>query len=146
MAGRQCIAFGVRPFVHVESMNVIAFHAPLLQKINRPTIHPHRAHRENHRKLTPFITGHSNRVCNLVAHLHVKIFDGFTFHQLKIFVPPGPSFVNGVGRVRAAGVDLGKIPSCWKKAFHHRAVQGGQQIHVPATPKSLNCNIAIVIG
>ena len=49
--------------------------------------------------------------------------------RLEARVPPGLALADRLGRVRAAGVDPREVPASGKKALHHRAGEGGQQIH-----------------
>ena len=39
-------------------------------------------------------------------------------------MPPGLALADRLGRMRAAGVDLGEVPAAREKPFHHRAGEG----------------------
>ena len=53
VVGRQRVALGVAPFVHVEAVHVVAGDAPLREEIHGPAIHAHRPDRQNQGQLLP---------------------------------------------------------------------------------------------
>ncbi len=129
MRRRQGIPLGVGPLVHVEPVNVIAGDVPFLQEVNRPAIHAHGSDGQDQRERPTSSPGQLDLASDFVAHVGVEVGvvaagDGFEFG-----VPPGFPFDQVAAGNAADAVDVGEVPARRQKALHHRAAEGGDEIH-----------------
>ena len=121
MLGRQRHARAVAPLVHVEAVNVIAGDVPFLEEIDGPAVHAHRADGQDQRGRSIMVTGLLDRPGDLVPHHDVEVGDRLAGDRLEARVPPRLAPADRLGRMRAAGVDLGEVPATGQKPLHHRA-------------------------
>ena len=117
------------PFIHIEPMDMVAGRAPLGEEVNRPTVHPHRSHRQNHRQFLARIPRPLDHHGDFVAQHHVEVGDAAAGNRLKLFVPPLLPLGDCRGIVVDAGIDLREVPPGWQKPFHQRPGNRRQQIH-----------------
>ena len=127
---RQGVALGVGPFVHVEAVDVIAGDAPLLEEVDRPAVHAHRADRQDEGERPAGLAGQLDLAGDLVAHVGVEVVEGGAGDRLELRVPPRLGAASRpLGGRRAEAVDLRQVPAGGQKAFHHRAGKCRDQIH-----------------
>ena len=65
-----------------------------------------------------------DRPGDLVPHHDVEVGDRVAGNRLEARMPPRLAPADRLGRMRAAGVDLGEVPAAGQKPLHHRAGEG----------------------
>ena len=118
---RQGHARAIAPLVHVEAVNVIAGDVPLLEEIDGPAVHSHRADGQDQRGRSILVARQFDRPGDLVPQHDVEVGDRVTGDRLKARMPPRLAFADRLRRLRAAKVDLGEVPAAGQKPLHHRA-------------------------
>ena len=98
VVGRQGIPFRIAPLIHVESVDMLAVHAPLLEEVDRPAVHAHGAYGQDERDGFLAVLGIGDLLGDLVAHHGVEVAEGFAGHRLEGFVPPGFPAGDRIGR------------------------------------------------
>ncbi len=122
IAGFQGIAFGIAPFVHIESVTVVAGDPPFLEEKDRPAIHPHRPHRQNHGQTLAGFAGPANRHGDLVAHVCIEVRKCLAHDRAEVFMPPRLTISHGLRVVVDTGIDCRQIPPGGKKTFEQGAL------------------------
>ena len=94
VVGGEGRAVAVAPLVHVEAVDVVAGDAPLLEEVDRPAVHSHRADRQDQGRRA----GPASRVRrivrgDLVAEHHVEVGERRAGDRLEVGVPPGLALV-----------------------------------------------------
>ena len=87
------------------------FTPPFAQEVDRPTVHAHRADRQDQCAKTPEFARPTDRLGDLVAELDVEILDRLAGDRAKPLVPPGLAVLHLGRRVGRAGVDSARGPN-----------------------------------
>ena len=124
------VALAVGPLVHVEAPHVTARDVPLLEEVDRPLVHAHRPDGKDERDLLAALLRLADLRRDLVAHLHLELYEVAALDGLKRLVPELLR-LQDVGRlVAAAFVDLLHVPAGRIEAFQQGALHRAHEIHL----------------
>ena len=125
----QGVAVGVSPLVHVEAIDVLAVDVPLLQEVDRPLVHAHRADGEDEDQLAALFLRLLDLHGDFVAHVCAELFQVRALDRLEAVVPEALPLAHRLGVVRHALVDLRNVPALWQNLREIGTLQSVDHVH-----------------